>query len=678
MPSQLTNFIGRDVELAELRRLLRERRLVTLTGAGGSGKTRLATEAAALLGPDFPDGIWLVELAPLSRAELLGETVARVLGVPESTGVEGAASLVELLAGFLGTRRTLLILDNCEHLLEECARICDTLLSGCANLRVLATSREPLGIAGESLFRVPLLSVPSLDPVPDPGTLHGFESVSLFVDRARLADARFDLTNGNAAAVAHVCVRLDGIPLAIELAAATLRALPLSELATRLDQRFRLLTSGDRAALPRHRTLQALIDWSHTLLDSRQQTVFRRLAIFPADWTVGAAGPVCAGEGTAQDGNGSVSSDEVQEILMQLVDKSLVQLEHTTGRYRMLETIRLYALDKLRAAGEEETAGRKLFAWCLDFAERGMGETGGTGQHEWFLRLESEQSNVRAALAWAIRRGRAEEAARLAFALWKFWVARAYHREARRWLEQILAAGSSSTLPAPLRARLLGNLGTLSHTVNDFEKASLYHNEALRIWREQGDTRGIAEALHDLGWQQFEAMDLEGARRYAEESLALARGAGDPAAVAATLNLFALASVEAGRLEGLVPALEESLSIWRDLGALPEVANVLVTLARVEQRLGNPERAGAIMMEGLRLLVDLDDYASLIGCLVLMLYFAFDEGKPARGVVQPGLPTAELPRQWEVAAWGHAGGPGSRGNGGLAGEGYREERWPVG
>jgi predicted ATPase/DNA-binding CsgD family transcriptional regulator len=624
---QLTSFIGREIEVAELKRLLQERRLVTLTGAGGSGKTRLALEAADTLLELFPDGIFVVELAPLSRPDLVNETVARVLGVE----VAPERPPIDALTNVLRARKTLLVIDNCEHLLDESARLAGILLAACPDLCVLATSREPLGVGGECIFRVPLLTCPEPGFSPDPDGLSDFESVQLFVDRARLANRSFDLTQSNAEAVAQVCIRLDGIPLAIELAAASLRALPISELAARLDQRFRLLSGGDRTALPRHRTLQALLDWSYTLLDARQQMAFRRLAVFPAEWTLAAAESVCVGDGD------SLAPEAVLDGLMQLADKSLVQLEQSSGRYRMLETVRLYALGRLQEAGEQESATQRHFAWYLDFAEQGTAQFGGLDQQQWFLRLESEQANLRAALGWAIENACAEEGARLALALLEFWKARAYHREACRWLELLLALDGGAPLSAQFRARLLNALGSLLNTIGDFEQASLYHGEALHIWRELGDSVGIAEALVGFGWRHFQAMELDVARRYAEESLALAREVGDRAAVASAINLFALAGVEAGHLEGLVPALEESLSIWRDLGVLPEVASTLITLARVEQRLGNLERARPLMVEALRLQVALGNYAGLIGCLVLMAYFAFDSGKPQPEPPQPGF-----------------------------------------
>jgi predicted ATPase/DNA-binding CsgD family transcriptional regulator len=621
--------------MAELKRLLRERRLVTLTGTGGSGKTRLAFEATTQLSQDFPSGIFLVELAPLSTPELVTEALVHVVGLevsPERTPLDA-------LTDFLSIRTALLVLDNCEHLLDECARLAAGLLASCRDLRVLATSREPLAVGGECIFHVPLLSLPDSKEKSDPSKLAASEAAQLFIDRARLTNRDFALTEKTAEAVAQVCLRLDGIPLALELAAASLRVLSISQLASRLDQRFQLLTSGNRTALPRHQTLQALLDWSYDLLDPRQQVIFRRLAVFPAEWTLDAAEAVCGP--TSPGGDDQKTPKDVLDILFQLVNKSLVQLEHNTGRYRMLETIRLYALEKLQAAGEQQGTAHRHFAWYLDYLEQGVIQFGGPDQEQWFLRLEREQANVRAALSWAIETGRTEEAARLALALVTFWQAHAYHREARRWLEQVLELQLRSPLSPSLHARVLNVLGSLAQTMNDFEQASLYYNQALSIWRDQGESAGIAEALLGLGWTHFQATELDVARRYAQESLLLARQTNERAILAAALTLFAQASVELGQLDGLVSALEESLSIWRDLGVLPEVALALITLARVEQRLGDRDRARPLILEALRLQIDLGNYAGLIGCLVVMAYFALDSGSSRRAPA-PGHEMPEL------------------------------------
>ena len=619
LPHRLTTFIGRDVERMEIKGLLQERRLVTLAGAGGSGKTRLAVEVAAACTEDFDGGIFLVELAPLSGPELVLETVAHVLGVEASPG----RPPLELLSDLLSVRNTLLVLDNCEHLLDECALLVGALLAQCPDLRVITTSREPLGIGGEYIYRVPMLSLPHSDSLSDPARLIESEAVQLFLDRAYLASPGFALLPENAEAVARVCISLDGIPLALELAAATLRAIPITQIASRIDQRFKLLTSGNRTALPRQQTLKALLDWSHTLLTLDEQIVFRRLALFPADWTLEAAEHLVVDISTGDGKQGSVTADDVLTILINLVNKSLVQLDQGTGRYRMLETVRLYASRCLESSGEQESVARRHFEWYLRFAEKGAAQIGGPGQQRWFTSLETEQANLRAALSYAIATNQAEGGARLALSLWKFWVAGAYHREGLRWLQQILILDGHRQLDPGLRARLLSAMGALSYNSNLFEQAGIYHNEALQIWREQEDSVGVATAVLDLGWQYFQATDLAVARRYAEESLTLARRIGDRPTVAAALLLFAMSSVELGTLDNqVVQAVHEGLAIWRDLNVLSEVFAASLALVRIEQELGNTERALALFQEALEMQTSLGSYTGLIGCLACMFKFA--------------------------------------------------------
>jgi non-specific serine/threonine protein kinase len=622
----LTSFIGREIELAELKRLLRERRLITLTGAGGSGKTRLALELCTSLATEYIGGVFIVELAPLSKAELIIETIGCVLNIEETPNQPP----LETLAIFLRSRRSLLVLDNCEHLLDECARIASMLLGACQDLQILSTSREPLGVTGECLFRVPLLSLPGPGYLSDPERLSRFESVQLFVDRARLADPGFTITQSNAEAVAQVCIHLDGIPLAIELAAASLRVLTILQLASRLDQRFRMLTSGNRIALPRQQTLKALLDWSHALLVPAEQIVFRRLAVFPGDWTLDAAECICGGIDADADDDfvPGVAPEGVLTTLFHLIDKSLVQLDAVHGRHHMLETIRLYALSKLQEGGERDSVARRHLDWYLRFAEEGCDQEGTSGQQDWFLSLEAERDNIRVALTWAVTSHRSEEAARLALAVRPFWIARAYHREALHWLELILALDTVAPIGARLKVRLLNALGFVAQEVKSFDLSTRYYTDALHLLQELGDTSGAVASLLNLGWKSFVAADLDTAERYAEEGLALARREGDISSIGVALNLLSSTRVVLGKLDGVIPAVEEALGIWRRLGNLHEEANALSTYAQAERILGNRERACELHLEGLRLYVSLGTYAGLIGPIVGMFQFALHVCQP--------------------------------------------------
>ena len=351
LPLDLSSFVGREKELAEVRRLMEEARLLTLTGTGGCGKTRLALAVAGELAEEFEDGVWFVELASLSDPSLVPQAVASVLGAREQPG----RSLTETLSDHLRVRKLLLVLDNCEHLIVSCAALAEVLLRSCPELRILATSREALGIVGEFTWPVPPLSLPDLRRLPDRESLAQYESTCLFVERAVAVKPSFVLTEQNAPAVAQVCYRLDGIPLALELAAARTKVLSVEQIADRLDDCFRLLAAGGRTAMPRHKTLHATMDWSHELLGAKEQVLFRRLSVFSGGFSLEAAETVCAGEG--------IEEDEVLGLLSHLVDKSLVVAREEDGeaRYRLLGTVRQYGREKLdESGGRGQAAARRV------------------------------------------------------------------------------------------------------------------------------------------------------------------------------------------------------------------------------------------------------------------------------------------------------------------------------
>lgn len=389
LPSAMTSFVGREREIAEVTRLLRGTRLLTLTGAGGSGKTRLALRVAADLPQAYPDGVWLVELAALADPGLVARTIAFPLGLPEQPGISIERELLE----YLKPRHLLLILDNCEHLIEPCARFVDSALRECPSVEVLATSREPLGVYGELTYRVPSLRVPNLGEEMTVEQVCWYESVQLLVERAQLAQPGFAVTEDNAEAVARICQRLDGIPLAIELAAARLGVLSIEQIATRLNDRFRLLTGGSRTALRRQQTLWSTIEWSHKLLSEKEKVCLRRLAVFSGGLSLEAAEAVCSGE--------EIEATEVLDLLAGLVRKSLVVAEEVSGqaRYRLVETMRQYASEKLVDAEEAEPVRNRHRDWYLALARRAAPEL----QHEsalfWLNRLETEHDNLRSVLA---------------------------------------------------------------------------------------------------------------------------------------------------------------------------------------------------------------------------------------------------------------------------------------
>lgn len=634
LPADVSSFIGREHELEEIARLLQQHRLVTLTGPGGTGKTRLALRAAAAELDQFPDGVWLVELAPLIRPELVVETVAKVLRVP----VDAEQPLAETLEAFLSRKRVLLVLDNCEHLLDECARLVANVLAQCPSLTVLATSREPMGIGGERVLRVPPLSLPAQTDLSSAERLLDYDGIRLFVERAQAAEPSFHLSDVTAASVAEICRRLDGIPLAIELAAIRVRGMGVAYLGARLDDRFRLLTNGDRTGEPRQRTLHALVDWSYSLLPERERVVLRRLCNFTGSFAAEAAETICAGEYAGEHGQLEVTPDAVFDDVLRLVDKSLVHLDQETGRYRLLETIRLFGLGRLDESGETNFISRQHFVYYLQLVEDGAALIGGPGQEAWYRRLEHEHDNFRAALNLAILAGRSDEAARMALGLWKFWRTHTYQREGLRWLEQILALDETSPLPADLRPRVFNALGVLAHAAHHFDRATAYHAEALRLWTAEGDRAGMAQAILDIGWQRFDEVDLGQAKQRASESLALAEICGDKRLIASARLLDAVARTaftreaaeDTGDLGGVVSSLERSLVLWRELGDTNSLASTLAVLGSAYERLGEYERTKPLLAESAHLHMSAGSYGDLIGTLVGLLFLAaYTSDQPA-------------------------------------------------
>ena len=546
-----TSFVGRRRELAEIVQALGRTRLLTLTGPGGAGKTRLAYEAAARLADSYPDGVHVVELASLSRPELVPQAVASVLDVPlPETGPAEVA-----LARQLAERRLLLVLDNCEHLLDACARLVAALLHACPDVVVLATSREPLRVGGEVTWRTPSLALPDLRALPSLDRLAELESVRLFVERARDAAPGFVLDETTAPAVAEICVRLDGMPLALELAAARTSALAPAQLAARLDDALHVLGRGSRAAVTRQQTLHATLAWSHDLLDQDERVLFRRLAVFAGSMSLEAVEQVCGG------------GLDVVDLLSRLVDKSLVQAEHAEGtaRYRLLETIRQFAGQRLGDAGERASQVRAHRDWYLAFAaahdpERAVGVVNDTPQA-----LDVEHDNLRAALA----SGLADDptvALQLAVSLWRFWLARGHFAEGSRWLEATLAAAPERT---PLRARAL--LAAAAMSVRRAALSAAVRDravEAAAIMREVADDKALAQTLHLTGllaWVEDGAWDH--AVRLVEEGRSLAATAGADGMVASATHMLGVIALMRGAATDAETYLSETLGLLDRLPA---------------------------------------------------------------------------------------------------------------
>lgn len=596
LPLQLTSFVGREKEILQVKRLLLGDRFVTLTGPGGTGKTRLALHIAAELLELFPDGVWLVELASLSDSTLVPQTVAAGLGIRDSSG----RPVITLLTDYLRNKELLLILDNCEHLLSACAQLVTTLLQACPHLCILATSREALDIPGEVPFRVPSLSIPDARQLPPLPLLTQYEAMQLFVERAEIIQPGFALTDSNAPAIAQICQRLDGIPLAIELAVARVKVMPVEQVTARLDNRFRLLTGGSRTALPRHQTLRALIDWSYDLLSEAERTLFRRLSVFAGGWTLEAAEAICAGEG--------LEHYEVMDLLTQLVNKSLVIADSETeaqARYRLLETIRQYARERLLEAGGGEEVRDRHLDYYLKFAERSEPELRGPEQVVWLDRLEKEVDNIRAALEWSLDVD-VEAGLRMASALLWFWHIRSGKSEGIDWLERALSAEvkeRDDALLSPARAMIRGKalnaVGSLMIMHGNAERARELSEESLRLHQELGPSgrQGAAHALWNLAQGTSYHEDLEQAETLAEKSLALFREVGDKFWVAQCLDHLGSYALIRGDFIQAKQILEEDLALRREIGDKDGVAWAHSLLGNVALWKGDYEQAWALYME---------------------------------------------------------------------------------
>lgn len=643
LPQQLTSFIGREREMAEVKRLLTTTRLLTLTGAGGCGKTRLALQVAADLLEEYPDGVWFVDLAPLSDPALVPQSVASALGVREEPG----HPLGDTLTAYLGPKSLLFVLDNCEHLVSACAHLCDSLLRACANLRILATSREVLGIGGETTWRLPSLASPDPEHLPSLERLTQYEAVRLFIDRAVAVLPTFTATNQNAPAVAQVCHRLDGIPLAIELAAARVKVLSVEQINARLEDRFRLLTGGSRTALPRQQTLRAAVDWGYELLSEKEQKLWQRLSVFAGGWTLEAAEAVCAGEGIEQT--------EVLDLLAQLVDKSLVLVDETARegmRYRLLETIRQYGRERLAESGDAESVRRKHALFCVVFAEKAEDRLTGPEVRTWLDWFEAEHDNIRGALKWALE-GDAEIALRLAGAMWKFWDWRGYVEEGRKWLEAVLAS-SDSLARTVKRAKTLRGAGWLASQQGDYAFATTKLAESLEIEREVEHRPGIVSSLNALGFVEDQQGDSVSARQGLEEALAIGRKLGDKVAVAASLNCLGALALVRGDHTATRAFYQESLAIDREVGHKLGLGICLHNLAQVATQEGKYALARSLLEEGLAIARELGNKAGIAWCLGSLGRVAMEDGDYAlaRSRLQESLAVhQELGNRRGTAVW---------------------------
>ena len=632
LPLQLTSFIGRDSEIAKIIQLLtREEpaRLVTLTGVGGIGKTRLSIQTAIGLSHLYRDGIWFVDLAPLASADLVPQTVAATWGITATHN----QPIMELLIGFLRTKHMLIVLDNCEHLILAAAKLAGELLRTCAHIQIVATSREILNVPGEVNFQVPPLSLPQEEEYTSQ-TAAELESVQLFIERAHHLHPSFTLTDTTAPVVARICRKLDGMPLAIELAAARINLLRAEQIEVRLNDRFQLLTSG-QTILPRHQTLRATLAWSHDLLSEEEQALFRHLSVFAGGWTLEAANAVCGENG----------SDEF-DLLVQLVNKSLVVVERepeAEARYRMLETIREYAREKLSASGELEELRAGHFDYFHSMAEQGEPMLfAPESSLDW---AESEIDNLRAALTWALEgdsnnassQERAGRGLALLLHVWPLWLQRGYSIEGNEWMNQFLSVHTATTLA---RARALLLAGDFARYRGDLAQQARLIQESLVLARELGDKKRIAWSLMEMGLVERDFRRNTEAIQFLTESLAMFQELNENLWVCRTSFLLAETHMANGDLEAARPLWNDGLKLCREENDKWQISWGLEGLGHIERLEGRLEQARELYLESLNLKVSVMDRAGIIYSLEAFAQLAALQNQFERAAILWGAAAA--------------------------------------
>jgi predicted ATPase/DNA-binding CsgD family transcriptional regulator len=631
LPAQPTPLLGREQEVQRVRQQLLAAappvRLLTLTGPGGTGKTRLALEVASSLLKVFEDGVFFVDLVPVTDARLVQSAVARTLGLRDT----GHRPLFERLLDFLRDRRVLLILDNFEQVAEAAPGL-SLLLTACVNLKFLVTSRARLRLRWEHVLPVPPLALPDLERLPAPEALATVPSVALFLHHARAIDPSFSLTEANARGLAELCVRLDGLPLALELAAARVDMLPLQRILGRPLER---LPADVGDVPPRHWTMRRAIGWSYDLLTLDERALFRRVAIFPTGCMPEAAAAVCEDAETADASCpvSALSGLRVLERLASLASKSLLRQERQPNgelRFGMLETIRAFALEQLAACGELEQTGRRFRDFFVALAERAEPDLTGPEQGAWMDRLEREHDNIRSAIRWCLERGSAEEGLRLAGALWRFWFTRRHLIEGNRALGELLDLEGSAAVRPETRAKALNGAGNLAQACGDLERAARLHKESLALRQALGDRRGIAISLNSLANVAVERGDYLDARALYEESLALRRDLRDERGIAVALNNLSVIARDQSDWERAAALSVESAALFRELGDRQGVALSLVTLGMAKYHLGCYTEATELHRESLALFGELENKREIAEWLEVLAIMACTHGQPSQ------------------------------------------------
>ena len=597
LPTQTTSLVGRERDIAAAIELIRRQdvRLVTLTGPGGTGKTRLSLEVAANLIDEFDDGVFFVPLAPISDPSLVPSAVARAVGVRENPAVPLLEALEERLAG----RQLLLLIDNFEQVASAASFVAD-LLRVAPRMKILVTSRTVLHLSGEHEYAVPPLDLPAPGVSGGAGALSQYAAVELFIQRAKTVRPDFSVTDANAAAVAEICFRLDGLPLAIELAAARIKLFSPDEMLSRLNKPLDLLRGGPRDVPDRHRTLQRAIAWSYDLLDADEQTLFRRLSVFAGGCRLDAAEAVCGGDPLEID---------VLDGISALVDKSLIRpTEGAQGamRFIMLETIREFGLQRLRESGEEDTMRREHASYFRDFAESAEPHLTGPDQARWFDLIEFDTDNYRQALSWAVEEGEAELGLRTGAAMWRFWIVRGLLAEGRKQLESVRSIGHPED-HSRAWIKVSNALGTMTQVMGDFPAAGAILKEVLDVSLRHGDRPGIASSMNNLSWVLFELGDMKPARDLAEQARQLCRELGDRRGEAAALTNLAMISHDESNFAEALAFMEECMAIRREMGEKRGIAYAMGMSASLRFNMGDYEEAERLTADSLALAAEIRD-----------------------------------------------------------------------
>lgn len=618
LPVSITSFVGREKEIEEVKYLISTKRLLTISGTGGAGKTRLAIQVAAELVDQFETGGWFIDLAPVSDPGMVAQYILNALGIREESGHTPLGTLIY----FFQDKPAIVILDNCEQVTQGIATLAETLLSRTADLSILATSREPLGVAGETVWCIPPLTTPKLDNDLSIEKFLQLESIKLFMERAVAVKPQFVITNQNMPAIAQICARLDGIPLAIELAAARVKVLSVSDIAARLDQRLQFLVSNQNI-VPRQKTLRSLIDWSYDLLPDNERALLRRLAVFAGGWTLEAMEAVCSGE--------NIEAFEVLDLLSHLVDKSLVvaEISDVNERYRFLETIRQYAHECLVEAGELSLYAFNHADYFTKMAEKSYEEIWGKNQEDWIEWLETEHDNLRAAMDWMAQEEHAHEMyLRLAGSLWRFWGVRGYIYEGRNRIEKALFLNPHA--PKYLRANGLRGAGKLALQQGDYLQAMVLSQESLDIFREINDQWGIARQMELLGEIAYFQGEYSKAVEMLQESLTIRKAIRDSEGIALSLRQLGVIARDHGDSQQARKLFGQSLALFRELDDKIFTAQTLNNLGLVEHSSYDYEHANALFEEAASLYRQLNDKFGLSDVLLNLATVAKDRGELAQ------------------------------------------------